>query len=269
MKNSFILFMFFLLGSITHLTYAQSENDTSNLIYDFEDVEIKPEYIGGSDAMNNFLFKNIRYPEIAVDNEIQGTVLIELVIEKDGSISNIRVINQPVQVLAREAERVMKLMPKWKPGYQNDTAVRVLFKYPVKFKTHIDEEPLGPSVFGQDSTIKVYNLGDLDIQPSFPDGKDEMFSFIYKQVRYTEAALDNGIEGQVILYVLLDTDGSIKDIQINKDPGYGLGKEAERVVRLMPKWSPGIINGKPVFVKFQIPVNFKMVSKSKNEKRKK
>jgi hypothetical protein len=58
MKNSFILFMFFLLGSITHLTYAQSEKDSSNLIYDFEDVEIKPEYIGGSDAMNNFLFKN-------------------------------------------------------------------------------------------------------------------------------------------------------------------------------------------------------------------
>ncbi|MBR6440933.1 MAG: energy transducer TonB, partial [Bacteroidales bacterium] len=96
-------------------------------------VENDPEFPGGMEAMMKFLAENIVYPQEAKDNNIQGRVFVSFVVEKDGSISNIKVIRDIGGGCGAEVVRVVKLMPKWKPATQKGKPVRVQFNLPVQF----------------------------------------------------------------------------------------------------------------------------------------
>lgn len=103
-----------------------------NIIHDI--VQVQPEFPGGTAALYKFLGKHLKFTEVAIQNNISGTVIVQFVVERDGSISNIEVIKEPGGGLGNEAIRVMKLMPKWKPGLQNNTSVRVKMRAPIKFQ---------------------------------------------------------------------------------------------------------------------------------------
>jgi protein TonB len=96
-------------------------------------VEEMPEPVGGMEAMYKFLNDNLKYPEVARNNGIQGQVFLEFVVEKDGSIGNVKIIAGVYPDLDQEAVRVVKMMPKWKPGKQMGKAVRCFFNLPVRF----------------------------------------------------------------------------------------------------------------------------------------
>jgi TonB family protein len=98
-------------------------------------VENQPEYIGGQKAMTDFLLKNVNYPENDKKNGIEGTVYVSFIVEKDGTVSEVKAIRGVNVSLDNEAIRVVKLMSKkWKPGTQKGKAVRVQFNLPIKFK---------------------------------------------------------------------------------------------------------------------------------------
>ncbi|HHX32425.1 MAG TPA: energy transducer TonB [Bacteroidales bacterium] len=97
-------------------------------------VEEQPEYPGGNVAMMKFLGDNIRYPVIAQENGIQGRVICNFVVERDGSITDVQVVRGVDPSLDREAVRVIQQMPRWKPGKQRGSAVRVRFTLPVVFR---------------------------------------------------------------------------------------------------------------------------------------
>lgn len=97
-------------------------------------VEEQPEFPGGNAAMMKFLSDNIRYPVIAQENGIQGRVICNFVVERDGSITDAQVVRGVDPSLDREAIRVIQQMPKWKPGKQRGSAVRVRFTLPVVFR---------------------------------------------------------------------------------------------------------------------------------------
>ncbi|WP_428656764.1 energy transducer TonB [Runella sp.] len=99
----------------------------------FDKVEIDPQYVGGSEALQKFLMKNLNYPSPAQRSNIQGRVYLNFTVEPDGSLSNINVIRGIGFGCDEEALRVMKLMPKWKPGKQSGRAVRVRFTMPIVF----------------------------------------------------------------------------------------------------------------------------------------
>jgi protein TonB len=100
----------------------------------FEIVEQNAEFPGGAAAMAQFIQKNLKYPEIALENQIEGTVVVEFVVEKDGSITNIKVLKDVGGGCGNEAMRIIKMMPKWTPGKQRDMAVRVKMRAPIKFR---------------------------------------------------------------------------------------------------------------------------------------
>ena len=97
-------------------------------------VEQQPEFPGGMSALMKFLSDNIKYPVIAQENGIQGRVITNFVVERDGSISDVQVVRGQDPSLDREAVRVIKTMPKWTPGQQRGKAVRVRFTLPVVFR---------------------------------------------------------------------------------------------------------------------------------------
>lgn len=97
-------------------------------------VEEQPEFPGGQAAMMKFLSDNIKYPVIAQENGIQGRVICNFVVERDGSITDVQVVRGQDPSLDREAIRVIQQMPRWKPGKQRGSAVRVRFTLPVVFR---------------------------------------------------------------------------------------------------------------------------------------
>lgn len=97
-------------------------------------VEEYPSYPGGEDALYKYLYDNIKYPDVARDNNITGTVIIRFVVEKDGSITKAAVAREIGGGCGKEALRVVNAMPKWKPGKQSGKAVRTEFTLPVQFQ---------------------------------------------------------------------------------------------------------------------------------------
>ncbi len=96
-------------------------------------VKKTPDYPGGAEALNNYLKKHIKYPLNAKKKGIQGTVLVKFIVNKDGSVSDVKVVQGIGGGCDQEAVRVVKLMPKWKPGTQNKIPVSCYFTLPIKF----------------------------------------------------------------------------------------------------------------------------------------
>ena len=97
-------------------------------------VEHQPSFPGGQQALIKYLKENIKYPEQAKNDSIEGRVVLTFVVETDGSITDPKVVRGVHPLLDAEALRVVKLMPKWEPGYQNGAPVRVKYNIPVTFK---------------------------------------------------------------------------------------------------------------------------------------
>jgi protein TonB len=100
----------------------------------FDVVEQMPSFPGGMGALMSWLSQNIKYPVIAAENGVQGRVIVQFVVEKDGSITDVKVAKSVDPSLDKEAARVVKSMPHWIPGKQNGSAVRVKYTVPVTFK---------------------------------------------------------------------------------------------------------------------------------------
>jgi len=134
----------------------------------------------------------------------------------------------------------------------------------------VDGPPDGPPMLDPASTglgiietpptgdEKTYDGFAVNKMPSFPGGEAAMFKWIYKHLSYPEIAKEEGVQGQVVLTFVVGREGAISDITIVKYPVGGniLGNEATRVVKAMPKWSPGEANGHPVKVRFTLPIRF-------------
>ena len=100
----------------------------------FDVVEEMPSFPGGQGALMSYLASNIKYPVVAQENGVQGRVIVSFVVERDGSISDVKVARSVDPSLDREAQRVVKSMPRWTPGKQNGHTVRVKYTVPVVFR---------------------------------------------------------------------------------------------------------------------------------------
>ena len=99
----------------------------------------------------------------------------------------------------------------------------------------------------------------VESMPEFPGGQQALFKYLSENVKYPVIAQENGIQGRVICQFVVNKDGSIVDVEVVRSGGdASLDKEAIRVIKSMPKWKPGKQRGKPVRVKYTVPVNFKL-----------
>jgi TonB family protein len=221
----------------------------------FSSVEHVPTFPGGEKAFTRFLANTIKYPAQAVTNRVQGRSIIAFVVEKDGSLSDIRVLRALGNGTDEEAIRALKTSPKWNPGVQNGHRVRVQYSVPVSFtydknkvtttlsKEEIDEKPIFTSV---------------EQVPTFPGGDDGFNKFLGANVKYPKAARESNIEGRVIATFVVEMDGSLTGVKVIRGIGYGADEETIRVLKSSPKWNPGIQNGHKVRVQYSVPINFNL-----------
>ena len=111
---------------------ANNQVTKTDKVYDV--VETMPQFPGGPNAMFEYLSKNIKYPVVAEENGVQGRVIVAFVVERDGSITDVKVVKSVDPSLDKEAQRVVKGMPHWIPGTQDGSPVRVKYTVPVTFR---------------------------------------------------------------------------------------------------------------------------------------
>ena len=139
MKHLTILAMMLLLGTMAPLSAQTADNDEEGL---FIEIEPSAEFEGGMQAIMSYIRSNVRYPKNA--KNVEGKVFIRFTIEKDGSVSNAKVVRSDVKnkkyrkALEKEALRLIRNMPRWKPALHNGEPVRCDFTIPVTFNQDKD-----------------------------------------------------------------------------------------------------------------------------------
>ena len=108
------------------------KEEVTNKVFDV--VEVMPSFPGGQGALLSYLSSHVKYPVVAQENGVQGRVVVSFVVEKDGSISDVNVVRSVDPSLDKEAARVVRSMPRWNPGKQNGSSVRVKYNVPVSFR---------------------------------------------------------------------------------------------------------------------------------------
>ncbi|RZA01321.1 MAG: TonB family protein, partial [Sphingobacteriaceae bacterium] len=97
-------------------------------------------------------------------------------------------------------------------------------------------------------------------QPEFPGGIEKFYEIVKSHIKYPDQMRESKIEGKAFVEFVVEKDGSVTNFKTVRDPGYGAEEETQRVMALLPKWNPGYQNGRPVSVKYQIPITFKLVA---------
>ncbi|MBO4905679.1 MAG: energy transducer TonB [Bacteroidaceae bacterium] len=244
-------------GSNSAKAGAIIETDTTTV---YEIVEANASFPGGERACIEWLCQNLHYPAEAMEQGIQGRVMVQFVVNKDGSLSEIRTLRSPSELLSREAERAVSEMPRWIPARVGNKTVRSRFNLPINFRINQDsvatQQPATP-------TGAVREEGDDDLvyeaveeNACFPGGERACYEWLSQNIHYPAVAMEQGIQGRVMVQFVVDRDGSLTDIKVIRSPFEPLSREAERVVAAMPKWKPAMQGGKPVRSRFNLPINF-------------
>ena len=127
-----IIFIVLAIMATLSINAQSEETSVEEAVYDT--VEEMPQFPGGPSALFEYLSKNIHYPIVAEENGVQGRVLVSFIVEKDGSLTDVKVEKSVDPSLDKEAQRLVKAMPNWIPGKQHGELVRVKYTVPVTFR---------------------------------------------------------------------------------------------------------------------------------------
>ncbi|QMU29798.1 M56 family metallopeptidase [Adhaeribacter radiodurans] len=245
---------------------SKGNSKTNTLNIDGEEVftfvEQAPNFPGGMEKMVAFLGKNIKYPEAAINANLEGTVVAEFVVTKAGKITDIKIVKSLSPETNAEAKRVISLMPNWEPGKQDGKPLHVKYTLPIRFALGepATEKIRGFTPYQDDQNKNIFTQ--VEVLPQFPGGIEKMYSFLGKNIKYPAAAQKAKKEGTVVVTFVITDQGIIKDLEIVKGLTAETNAEALRVIKLMPPWTPGKQNGKPVNVQYTLPLRFSLGARS-------
>ena len=222
-----------------------------------------------------FITANLQIPPDAKAQGAGGVVMMEFVVEKNGSIGEVKPVHDPGLGLGTEAARVINLMKtkkiKWTPAEENGKKVAFRYTVPVSFNLNIPNAPKQTTTETPKMPADgIYNVA--DVMPKFAgcegvvnDTIDCTFTKVVAHIKtnlkYPEEAIKNKVEGQVVTEFVVDTTGEITNAVIKKGLGHGCDEEALRVLMLMHNWHPGQVDGKPVKVRMVLPIVFQLPKK--------
>ena len=225
--------------------------------------------VGGTERYGQFLAENQRYPAAAMQKGLQGTVKVSFIVEKTGTINDVKVEASVAPELDAEAMRLIKSGPRWTPAKTKGLVVRQRVVVPVSFLMSPGSEVA--VIKGKE---KIITTSTADIatsakpnrppvvapdRPTQPVGGNQVFfDWIEKNQQYPLQARQRKIQGKVMVEFVVQADGSLTDARVIRKLGSGLDDEALRLIRTAPKWEPATFQGKPIKQKMVLPVLFQL-----------
>ncbi|MEI7509232.1 MAG: energy transducer TonB [Flavobacterium sp.] len=235
--TQFILFFLFPI-------VAMSQNNTvvnDTIAYTGSTIDKEPDFKGGLKEFYKYIAENYNLP---TNKEFKGgKVFSSFIIEKDGAISNVKVLRDVGFGSGDEAVRVIKASPAWIPGEINGVKVRVKYTLPLTLQPPpVVTEPKEQTIADQESSREP---------PTFSGGLMSFYKIIMSKFRSPDVA---GLNGKIIVSFVVGIDGTLGDFKIIKDIGYGAGDEIVKILKKSPKWQPAMQNGKPVACTYVLPI---------------
>ena len=214
-------------------------------------VDKMPEFPGGQQALFNYLSEHVKYPKDAQEQAIEGRVICQFIVEKDGSIVEVTIASSSGNAsLDKEAIRVVQSMPKWKPGLQKGEPVRVKFTVPINYFHFGHNSKQSKQQEALASWIRT-----LATNPAY----NEINQYIGSKINYPAYALEDRIQGTSTCQFTVKPDGSISDIHVKSSSGESaLDNEVVRMVRKLPKKESYKLRGE-TDINYCLTVTFKIV----------
>ncbi len=227
--------------------------------------------LGGTEKYAQFLADHQKYPTAAMQKGTQGTVKVSFVVEKTGTVNEVKVEEPVSPELDAEAVRLIKSGPKWTPAKHRNRVVRQRVVVPVTFimspgsevtvlRGKEEQRPITTSA--ADIAASAHPNRPPVVAPDRPTqpvgGNQVFFDWVEKNQKYPDLARKRKIEGKVMVEFIVQTDGSLTDARVIRKMGSGLDEEAMRLIKAAPKWEPASFQGKPIKQKMVLPVLFQL-----------
>ncbi|MDE7075000.1 MAG: energy transducer TonB [Odoribacter sp.] len=191
--------------------------------------------------ISKWVRSHFRYPKKKLDISVtEGKIFVQFVIEKDGSVKDAKVLRGLHPLLDKEAVRVVKSMPRWRPALYRGEPARCSYTLPISIDLPNQE--------------KAFTTFDED--PYFPQGDPHIW--LCRHIRYPEMACELHKEGTVLIRFIIEKNGTLSHIQVARKAYPSLDAEALRAVKSMPQWIPGKVNGQVVRSKYTLPITFRL-----------
>lgn len=225
----------------------------------FEDPESMAQFPGGQAALMEFIQKNVRYPREALRSDVGNKrVIVQFVIEKDGTVTEPRVVRSAGEAFDAEALRLCGLLPKFTPARMYGKAVRQQFTLPIAF---INNGTNDAEAADTDEPVRAEQLySSVNVYSSFPGGLEGLMTFLGENIQYPESARQQFITGTVLLEFIVEKDGHVGDVTVLRSVDEALDAEAVRVCKMLPRFKTArdAETGEPIRVKYTLPVRFKL-----------
>ncbi|MFN8241727.1 MAG: TonB family protein [Bacteroidales bacterium] len=214
--------------------------------------EEMPQFPGGDQALIEFIFKNVKYPEDAKQQNIQGRVIMKFVVTAQGDVTQVSVLRGVHPALDNEAVRVIKMLPKWTPGKQGGKPVNVWYNIPITFALDGDKKFTNPALLARQESPKYYIFGSdtlwirPEVKAEFPGGKDAFKKYLTEKLIYPAEAKNAGFSGTVAVSFNVGKDGKLSGFSVNMGQSPSLDAEALKLARSMPSWTPATVNNRKV-----------------------
>lgn len=230
------LSLFFIwLTILTNQSFAQHISEKEENIYTFATLSPKPLLCD----IQQYYLNELYYRDSLLT--VKGRTIFQFVIEKNGELSNIKVMKGSTAYVDSLLVQILKESPTWKPG-ENLSPVRCRYTLP------IDLNAL------QKISLDTFVYGKPDVSPQFNGNYEK---FLKDSLRYPELALGAGIEGTVIMGFIVEKDGTTSQQCFLKSAGWGLEEETLRFFKSMPAWNPALKNGTPVRAYHKLSIQFR------------
>ncbi len=192
---------------------------------------------GGIDECSKFIRQEFDYSKVTKAGKMVGAFTVDV----DGSVKGIKIIEFFDVNAATEFIRVLKKCPKWEPAKRGGKPISK------------EESPLTVIPMKEDNASDpIYNTAGVEKKPEFPGGLKEFYDFIGKTFKAPDV---KGLSGKIFATFVVEKDGSLTDIKVIRDIGYGTAEETIRVLKLCPKWIPGEQKGRKVRVMYSLPIS--------------
>lgn len=282
MIHKYLIFTITLMISISSLS-AQNGVSAKLIPVEVESADIiAPQFPGGEAGLYKFIESNTRYPYLLLKIDMEGDLDIKFNVDKNGVVQDVEITRGFDPVADDEVIRMVKTMPRWIPATHSGQPVKMDQKLTISFKADddlkkrakeqrekepndnfyigsliinetdlsgIDSGEVAPDVISQSDTL-------LNQLPQFPGGKDALEAYLKSNLKYPKRAIQMGIEGRVIFNILISEQGEISRIALFKGIFRDCNEEAFYLIKKMPKWIPGLKDGKPAPMEVMLPIPF-------------
>lgn len=248
----FSLLFWVLLGPNTF--YAFGSESFSSSYAPVKPRDRDPLFPGGEIGLKNFIDSTLQYPTSLMAEKLTGVVYALVLIEETGFISFKHLLDPVHPLFAAEALRVLEVMPRWKPALRNWKPFPALQIIPLVF---------APAGTIKPTIRKIYLLPQLDDSPEFQGGEPALMCHIVRNQIYPYDSRIKDCDGEVRLTLIVNGDGQVEMVQLLSGIGEPCDSRAIQIVKEMPNWKPGRLNGENVNVMINLPIGFSKIDTTK------